>query len=89
MSVVPSWCPIADRGGDSVGMTELCALTGYVFESQRKRRVGRNLADSAGEPPNAFGITRRGRTEGTRPSSLLDVRLELATSWPARNDRIK
>jgi len=70
-------------------MTELCALTGYVFESQRKRRVGRNLADSAGEPPNAFGITRRGRTEGTRPSSLLDVRLELVTSCPARNDRIK
>jgi hypothetical protein len=70
-------------------MTERCAPTGYVFESQRKRRIGRSLADDAGEPPNAFGITRQGRTEGTRPSSLLDVLLELATSWPDRNDRIK
>jgi hypothetical protein len=67
-------------------MTELCALTGYAFESQRKRRVGRNLADDAGEPPNAFGTTRQGRTEGSRPSSLLDILLELATSWPIRND---
>jgi hypothetical protein len=69
-------------------MTETCTLAGYVFESQRKRKVDRNLADDAGEPPNKLGITPQGRTEGSRPSSLLDMRLDPATSWPGRNDRI-